>query len=160
MSNADFITPSGGTFSLPPAMDQKSGEYNSTLSSFYETLIKKEKSKTLENTEISALLTILGIIKHCKSDSKKISKKESVQREKSSTTDVGQITDDGSYGIAYLIQKKWPDVNRDSKQLREEIAWFMDEGLSYLKTLTDKTLLDEILFYTGKIVKNTDVKEE
>ena len=151
MSDSDFITPSSGTFSLPVDVDKKSSTYNNLLASFFETLTKKEKSKSLENTEISALLTVLGIIKHSKNGTKKISTREGVLKENSSSTDVGQITNDGSYGIAYLIQKKWPDKKRDSKQLKEEIVWFMHEGLSHLKTLTDETLLDEILLYTGKI---------
>ena len=153
MSDYKFITPSGGTFSLPVDVDKKSTQYNPVLASFFETFMKKGKAKAkMDNTDVSTFLTILGIIKHSKDSSKKISSISATVREKSSTTDVGQITDDGSYGIAYLIQKKWPDEKRDSKQLKEEIIWFMYEGLSHLKTLTDEELLDDILFYIRKIV--------
>lgn len=106
-------------------------------------------------SEQSRILCILGLVKSLEERLTSLGKRSPAEvgtgDNASSSSDIGQITvENGESGLSETIQILWPDENRSSTNLRDEIQWLVFKGFKALKEdwLDAKTVWEKLFLYS------------
>ena len=144
-----YIEPTASPIELPSQM-KPGGDL--LLRSFHGIWCAENENNGPNLTQTGRLLIMLGLIQAREEKRTKLGKREpEVSSYGGGHADVGQMTKDGKFGLSLVIQTLWPDEDRTSVQLRDEIQWLVFEGFEALKAEADQSeLMKKLTFYVDK----------
>ncbi|MED5350749.1 MAG: hypothetical protein VYB50_04590 [Candidatus Thermoplasmatota archaeon] len=137
-SDTNYVVPSASMIEVPRKM-RPGGDIG--LRSFRGIWCNENENNGPNLSQTGILLIMLGLVKARDDEMDKLGQKSPNITAGGGHTDIGQVTKDGKFGLSLVIQTLWPDEDRTSTQLRDEIQWLVFKGFEVLEAEADQSEL-------------------